>query len=100
MNKINIKDLYLIFGNEKQKALRLLKEGKSKSEILKAAGCTIAVRDANLSIDEGEIFVIMGLSGSGKSTLLRCINRLIKPTSGEVIINGTDISKVSDKELL
>ena len=44
MNKINIKDLYLIFGNEKQKALRLLKEGKSKSEILKAAGCTIAVR--------------------------------------------------------
>ena len=80
MNKINIKDLYLIFGNEKQKALRLLKEGKSKSEILKAAGCTIAVRDANLSIDEGEIFVIMGLSGSGKSTLLRCINRLIKPT--------------------
>ena len=100
MNKINIKDLYLIFGNEKQKALRLLKEGKSKSEILKATGCTIAVRDANLSIDEGEIFVIMGLSGSGKSTLLRCINRLIKPTSGEVIINGTDISKVSDKELL
>ena len=100
MNKINIKDLYLIFGNEKQKALRLLKEGKSKSEILKAAGCTIAVRDANLSIDEGEIFVIMGLSGSGKSTLWRCINRLIKPTSGEVIINGTDISKVSDKELL
>ena len=100
MNKINIKDLYLIFGNDKQKALRLLKEGRSKSEILKATGCTVAVKDANLSIDEGEIFVIMGLSGSGKSTLLRCINRLIKPTSGEVVINGTDIAKVSDKELL
>ena len=97
MNKINIKDLYLIFGNDKQKALRLLKEGRSKSEILKATGCTVAVKDANLSIDEGEIFVIMGLSGSGKSTLLRCINRLIKPTSGEVVINGTDIAKVSDK---
>lgn len=69
MNKINIKDLYLIFGNDKQKALRLLKEGRSKSEILKATGCTVAVKDANLSIDEGEIFVIMGLSGSGKSTL-------------------------------
>ena len=65
MNKINIKDLYLIFGNDKQKALRLLKEGRSKSEILKATGCTVAVKDANLSIDEGEIFVIMGLSGSG-----------------------------------
>ena len=100
MNKINIKDLYLIFGNDKQKALRLLKEGRSKSEILKATGCTVAVKDANLSIDEGEIFVIMGLSGSGKSTLLRCINRLIKPTSGEVVINGTDIAKVFDKELL
>ena len=100
MSKIEIKDLYLVFGNEKQKALKMLKEGKTKSEILKATGCTIAVKDANLSINEGEIFVIMGLSGSGKSTLLRCINRLIRPTSGEVIINGTDIAKVSDKELL
>lgn len=97
MSKIEIKDLYLVFGNEKQKALKMLKEGKTKSEILKATGCTVAVKDANLSINEGEIFVIMGLSGSGKSTLLRCINRLIRPTSGEVIINGTDIAKVSDK---
>lgn len=100
MSKITIKDLYLIFGNDKQHALRMLKEEKSKSEILKATGCTVAVKDANLSIREGEIFVIMGLSGSGKSTLLRCINRLIKPTSGEVIINGRDISNVTDKELL
>ena len=90
MSKIEIKDLYLVFGNEKQKAVKMLKEGKTKSEILKATGCTVAVKDANLSINEGEIFVIMGLSGSGKSTLLRCINRLIRPTSGEVIINGTD----------
>lgn len=73
----------------------MIEEGKTKSEILKATGCTVAVKDANLSINEGEIFVIMGLSGSGKSTLLRCINRLIRPTSGEVIINGTDIAKVS-----
>ena len=69
MSKIEIKDLYLVFGNEKQKALKMLKEGKTKSEILKATGCTVAVKDANLSINEGEIFVIMGLSGSGKSTL-------------------------------
>ena len=65
MSKITIKDLYLIFGNDKQHALRMLKEEKSKSEILKATGCTVAVKDANLSIREGEIFVIMGLSGSG-----------------------------------
>lgn len=99
MSKISIKELYLIFGNEKRKALRMLKEGKSKSSILKETHCTIAVQNANLTINEGEIFVIMGLSGSGKSTLLRCINRLIKPTQGEVIINGRDIAMASDKEL-
>ncbi|WP_321332339.1 glycine betaine/L-proline ABC transporter ATP-binding protein [uncultured Bacteroides sp.] len=99
MSKIEIKNLHLVFGNDKQKALKLLKEGKNKSEILKSTGCTVAVKDATLSINEGEIFVIMGLSGSGKSTLLRCINRLINPTSGEIIINGTDISRASDKEL-
>ena len=100
MNKIEIKDLYLVFGPEKQKAFRMLKERKSKNEILKATNCTVAVKTANLTIKEGEFFVIMGLSGSGKSTLLRCINRLIKPTKGQVLINGTDITAASDKELL
>lgn len=100
MSKIEIKDLYLVFGAEKARAIRHLKKGKSKAEILKSTNCTIAVQDANLSINEGEIFVIMGLSGSGKSSLLRCINRLNTPTSGEIIINGQDISKASDKELL
>ena len=66
MSKIEIKDLYLIFGNEKQKALKMLKKDKSKEEILKDTGCTVGVKDANLSINEGEFFVIMGLSGSGK----------------------------------
>lgn len=100
MSKIEIRNLYLIFGKEKHKAEKMLKEGKTKEEILKATGCTVAVKDANLSINEGEIFVIMGLSGSGKSTLLRCINRLIRPTSGEIIINDTDISKASKQQLL
>lgn len=100
MSKIEIKDLYLIFGNEKQKALKMLKDNKSKAEILQSTGCTVGVKNANLSINEGEFFVIMGLSGSGKSTLLRCINRLIRPTSGQVLINGVDISKASEKELL
>ena len=100
MSKIEIRNLYLIFGKEKHKAEKMLKEGKTKEEILKVTGCTVAVKDANLSIIEGEIFVIMGLSGSGKSTLLRCINRLIRPTSGEIIINDTDISKASMQQLL
>ena len=99
MSKIEIKNLFLVFGHEKQKALRLLSEGVGKDEILKKTGCTVAVNNANLQIAEGEIFVIMGLSGSGKSTLLRCINRLIKPTSGQVVINGQDISALSDKDM-
>ena len=72
MTKIEIKDLSILFGPEKAKAKKMIKQGKSKQEILKETGCTIAVRNANLEIEEGEMFVIMGLSGSGKSTLVRC----------------------------
>lgn len=100
MSKIDIKDLYLIFGAEKSRAYQQLKKGKNKADILKNTGCTIAVQEANLSINEGEIFVIMGLSGSGKSSLLRCINRLVTPTHGEITINGMNISTANDKELL
>lgn len=98
-NKIEIKNLSIIFGHDKSKARKLIMEGKSKSEILKSTGCTVAVRNANLEIREGEVFVVMGLSGSGKSTLLRCINRLNEPTLGEVYINGENITRKSDKEL-
>ena len=66
MTKIEIKDLSILFGPEKAKAKKMIKQGKSKQEILKETGCTIAVRNANLEIKEGEMFVIMGL-GSGKS---------------------------------
>ncbi len=57
------------------------------------------VQDVNLAIDEGEIFVVMGLSGSGKSTLVRLFNRLIEPTRGQVLIDGEDIAAISDSEL-
>src|SRR5690625_1164709 len=100
MAKIEIKDLDIIFGKETQRALRELKKGKSKPEILKTTGCTVAVQHANLSIREGEFFVVMGLSGSGKSTLIRAINRLNNPTNGEVFVDGMDVLKASEKELL
>lgn len=100
MNKIEIKNLCLIFGNNKLNTFKLMAKGMSKREILKETGCVVAVNNVNLSIREGEIFVIMGLSGSGKSTLLRCINGLIHHSSGEIIVNGTDISEASGKELL
>ena len=98
-DKIEIKDLYLVFGHDKQKALKMLRKGKTKQEILKETGCTIAVNNANFTIRQGEIFVIMGLSGSGKSSLLRCLNLLNRPTSGKVIVNGNDIAHMGKEEL-
>jgi len=96
---IEIKNLTKIFGKNTKEALKLLNEGKSKEEILKKTGCTVGVNRASFSVEPGEIFVIMGLSGSGKSTLIRLINRLIEPTTGEILIDGEDLSKMDKKSL-
>jgi glycine betaine/proline transport system ATP-binding protein len=99
MSDIQVKNLNVIFGKRKKEALKLLNQGIGKAEILEKTGCTVGVYDANFEIKQGEFFVVMGLSGSGKSTLLRCFNRLIEPTSGELIINNNDVLKASDTEL-
>ncbi len=65
-----------------------------------AAGLIPAVRDASLEIEDGEIFVIMGLSGSGKSTLVRCLSRLIEPTAGTLNFNGQDLRKASRRDMI
>jgi glycine betaine/proline transport system ATP-binding protein len=67
---------------------------------LQEAGLIGAVRDATISVHEGEIFIVMGLSGSGKSTLLRCLSRLIEPTAGEVIFEGSNLLQASERELI
>ncbi|WP_434777895.1 quaternary amine ABC transporter ATP-binding protein [Neisseria sp. Ec49-e6-T10] len=100
MSKINIEKLFLIFGANKKQAMKMLKQGKSKKEIHTKTKCTVAVNDVNLSIKEGEIFVIMGLSGSGKSSLLRCLNMLNIPTSGSIRIDGDDITQMNKEALL
>ena len=85
--EVRDRTLYYVIQNggvTDQSFLKMLKEDKSKSEILKDTGCTVGVKNANISINEGEFFVIMGLSGSGKSTLLRCINRLILTNDKQV----------------
>lgn len=101
MKKLEVRHLTKIFGNgnRRKKALEMVKEGKSKQDILKETGATVGVYDANFDVYEGEIFVIMGLSGSGKSTLVRMLNRLISPTAGEIHIDGKDIAKANDEEL-
>ena len=65
-----------------------------------ASGAVEALRDINLQINDGEIFGIIGLSGAGKSTLVRCINLLERPTSGQVIIDGKEMTSLSRRELL
>ncbi|WP_239255627.1 quaternary amine ABC transporter ATP-binding protein [Listeria ilorinensis] len=99
MSKVEVKNLTKIFGKKTSKASQLLSQGKSKAAILKETGATIGVNQASFSIEEGEIFVIMGLSGSGKSTLVRLLNRLIEPTSGEIWLDGEDLSKMDKKTL-
>ncbi|AYW48902.1 glycine betaine/L-proline ABC transporter ATP-binding protein [Tetragenococcus osmophilus] len=99
MSKVRVEHLTKVFGRRTQQALDLVKEGKSKQEILKETGATVGVHDVSFDVEEGEVFVIMGLSGSGKSTLVRLINRLIEPTSGEVYIDDEDVAKMSKEDL-
>ncbi|PQF23587.1 glycine betaine/L-proline ABC transporter ATP-binding protein [Enterococcus mundtii] len=97
--KVEVKNLTKIFGKRTQTALEMMKKHQSKTEILQKTGATVGVYEASFDVQEGEIFVIMGLSGSGKSTLIRLLNRLIEPTSGNILIDGEDISTLSKEEL-
>jgi glycine betaine/proline transport system ATP-binding protein len=99
MSKIKVENLSVIFGRRAKEAQELIKQGKSKVEILNETGCTVGVNNANLEIKEGEVFVVMGLSGSGKSTLLRCFNRLIEPTSGSLSVDGQNVLDLNDHDL-
>jgi glycine betaine/proline transport system ATP-binding protein len=99
MSKIRVEGVYKIFGDDPDSALRMLNEGASKAEIQEKTGQVVGVNNASLEVEEGEIFVIMGLSGSGKSTLVRLLNRLIEPTFGTIEVDGEDITKMSEEHL-
>ena len=95
MPKIEVKNLYKIFGPYPRQALIKLQSGWSKEKLLRQTGHTVGIHNVSFSVEQGEIFVVMGLSGSGKSTLIRCINRLIEPTDGEIYIDGENITALS-----
>lgn len=99
MSKIKVEGLTKIFGNNTEKALALLEQGRSKDEILKETGQAVGIKDLSFEVNEGEIFVVMGLSGSGKSTLIRCLNRLIDPSKGEIYIDGVEITALNEQAL-
>lgn len=100
IKKLSVKNAIKIFGRNSNAALKMLEQGYSKDEIFKKTKATVAVNDVSFDVEEGEIFVIMGLSGSGKSTLIRMLNQLIKPTKGSIVIDDIDIAKINKKELL
>ncbi|MPW25821.1 betaine/proline/choline family ABC transporter ATP-binding protein [Alkalibaculum sp. M08DMB] len=99
MVKVEVKNLFKIFGPTPKKIYPLIKQGINKEQILKQTGHGVGVNDASFAVEEGEIFVVMGLSGSGKSTLIRCLNRLIEPSSGEILIDGQNIVGCSKETL-
>ena len=100
MSKIEIKNVYKIFGSNPDTVLPLVKEGASKEEVLEETGHTVGLDNVSINIEEGETFVCMGLSGSGKSTLIRHLNRLIDPTDGDIIVDGTNVMELNEKQLI
>ncbi|MBE7732747.1 quaternary amine ABC transporter ATP-binding protein [Devosia faecipullorum] len=88
-----------IFGDDPQAALALLRAGKSKADVQAETNHVVGLDNVSLDIARGQIFVVMGLSGSGKSTLIRHVNRLIEPTAGEILVEGTDVLKMGLPDL-
>ena len=100
MSKIEINNVYKIFGPKPNQVLEMVKGGSGKDEILEKTGHTVGLDNVSLKIEEGETFVCMGLSGSGKSTLIRHLNRLIDPTDGEILVEGTNVMSLNKEKLI
>jgi glycine betaine/proline transport system ATP-binding protein len=97
--KLACEGVWKLFGPHAGAVLRR-HGGQPEPEQLRQAGLIAAVRDVNLAVREGEIFVIMGLSGSGKSTLVRCLARLVEPTAGRVLFDGQDLLAASERAMI
>lgn len=99
MSKIEVRNIFKIFGSRPERWLDAARQGISKEELLAKSGHTLGLRDISLSIEEGSIYVIMGLSGSGKSTLIRHFNRLIEPSAGQILVDDVDVVTLSKSAL-
>ncbi|MBL9035738.1 MAG: choline ABC transporter ATP-binding protein [Rhodospirillaceae bacterium] len=84
---IRFEHVDVVFGNRAADAIALLDQGEGRDAILDKTNCLVAVHDASVFVNEGEILVLMGLSGSGKSSLLRCVNGLNKVSRGKVLVH-------------
>ena len=98
--QIVTKNLWKVFGRDSKRVLGKKYRALSKDEIQEKTGCIVGLREINLEIKKGEFYILMGLSGSGKSTLIRNLIRLVKSTSGSIEINGQNLTKMTQDELL
>ncbi|MFP4077860.1 MAG: glycine betaine/L-proline ABC transporter ATP-binding protein [Candidatus Izemoplasmataceae bacterium] len=98
---VKVENLSVIFGKPRQKeaALMLLDEDMTAEEIREKTGATVAVRNVNFEIEEGEMFVIVGLSGSGKSSFIRTLNLLNRPARGNILVGGESLLAMNKEEL-
>ena len=97
---IEVRGVWKLFGERADEALRAIQsEGLDKAEVLSRFNAVVGVADANLSINRGEIFCVMGLSGSGKSTLVRHFNRLLEPTAGSISVEGVEVMQLAPRQL-
>ena len=97
---IEVSSVWKVFGRNPERVLEPQYADRDKSFFQSEFGNVVGLHDVSFSVNRGETFVIMGLSGSGKSTMVRCLIRLIEPTAGAVVIDGEDITQMSDRELM
>ncbi len=98
-DRIRIEGIYKVFGRSPQQAVELLKAGETKESVLANTGHVAGLTDVSLAVPAGAIYMVMGLTGSGKSTLARCINRLIEPDAGRILIDGEEITSASEARM-
>ncbi|MCB0998559.1 MAG: glycine betaine/L-proline ABC transporter ATP-binding protein [Acidimicrobiales bacterium] len=97
---ISVRGLWKVYGHRAERIVGSPEADLPRRELEARTGCVVAMRDIDLDVAPGEVFVVMGLSGSGKSTLVRCLTRLIEPTAGTVTIGGVDVTAATDAQLL
>jgi glycine betaine/proline transport system ATP-binding protein len=94
-----VRNLWKVFGPRADRVVGTPLADLSRDQLRERTGCVAAVRDISFDVRAGEVFVVMGLSGSGKSTLVRCMNRLIEPTAGQVLLDGEDVGALDARGL-
>ncbi len=102
--KLSCRNVWKIYGNDPDRFFTdrngQVDDPTGLADQIRDSGHIVASADVSFDVHSGEIFVIMGLSGSGKSTMVRCLSRLVEPTAGEVILDGQDLLRKSDRELI